>query len=90
MDKIRQIFFGWMYRQRLNVIRNLIEEISDEADGVNGEKIVEELLYRIGKLKIAKDAAEKLLNDLEDELRSKLQFEDISACTTKAESEVGK
>lgn len=76
-SKTRHKFFGSIYRQRLNVIRNLIEEISDEADGVDKEKIVEELLFHIGKLKIAKDAAASLLEDLEDELRSKFQFEDV-------------
>ena len=76
-SKTRDKFFGRIYRQRLNVIRNLIEEISDEADGVDEEKIVEELLFHIGKLKIAKDAAASLLEDLEDNLRSKFQFEDV-------------
>ena len=85
MDKIRQIFFGRRYKQRLNVIKNLFAEIADNINVVDEDKIVEEFLFQIGRLQIAKDAADYLLNDIEGELQSKLQFEDISAFATKVE-----
>ena len=86
-DTTRHKFFGRIYRQRLNVIRNLIEEIADEANGVDEEKIVEELLFHIGNLKIAQDAAKNLLEDLEDDLRSKFQFEDMGTqCAVRKET----
>ena len=75
--KTRHMFFGTMYRQRLNTIKRLFDQMADDANARSDEKIVEELLTDIGKLKVAKDAAASLLEDLEDELRSKFQCEDM-------------
>ena len=88
MDKIRQIFFGRRYKQRLNVIKNLFDEIADNINVVGEDKIVEEFLFQIGRLQVVKDEADNLLNDIEGELQSKLQFEGIVACEAKRGNEV--
>ena len=76
-SKTRHKYFGTMYRQRLNTIKRLFDQMADDANARSDENVVEELLNDIGKLKIAKDAAASLLEDLENELRSKFQFEDV-------------
>ena len=80
-SKTRHKYFGTMYRQRLNTIKRLFDQMADDANARSDENVVEELLNDIGKLKIAKDAAASLLEDLEGELRSKFQFEDMERDT---------
>ena len=87
MDKTRKRFYGQNYRQRLNVIRFLFEEIADSVNSRDEEKVVEAFLWEIGKIKVATDAAHDLLDDLEDELRSKFQFEEMEACSPNQKSE---
>jgi hypothetical protein len=74
--KTRKKVFGTMYRQRLNTIKRLFDQMADNANTKSDEHIVEELLFNIGNLKVAKDAAHGLLEDLEAELRDKTNLEE--------------
>ena len=88
---IRKLFFGEIYFQRLLEINDLFSQIADDGKKVEPEQLVVCLIHNIGKLKIASQAADSLLNELEGELHSKYELSGTEKCAAKrSESEAEK
>ena len=83
---VRKQFYGDMYFQRLLEIRNLFDQIVNDCSIAKPEQLVVLLTNNIGKLKIASQAANVFLNDIESELHSKYQFSSTEQCAVKSES----
>lgn len=83
---VHKQFYGDMYFQRLLEIRNLFDQIANDCSVAKPEQLVVLLTNNIGKLKIASQAANVLLNDIESELYNKYKIPSTEQRAVKSES----